>query len=171
MMLYADCTPPTVLLSDCSTVCLHLCNPFYTGINPNPSSFPFVSLNTSPLHQTGNHDKSRIASSVGQIYTRVLNMLLLTLPGTPTTYYGEEIGMENINVTQSEIQDPAGKYNAVSTGPGTKQQYAFQRVIISAARTDIKMFSGSNSCPVAAECQSGPAAVSNAVEWRHERRL
>lgn len=42
-------------------------------------------------------------------------MLLLTLPGTPTTYYGEELGMENINVTESEIQDPAGKYNAVST--------------------------------------------------------
>lgn len=41
-------------------------------------------------------------------------MLLLTLPGTPTTYYGEEIGMENINVTQSQIQDPAGKYNLVS---------------------------------------------------------
>lgn len=41
-------------------------------------------------------------------------MMLLTLPGTPTTYYGEEIGMENINVTQSQIQDPAGKYNAVS---------------------------------------------------------
>lgn len=40
--------------------------------------------------------------------------MLLTLPGTPTTYYGEEIGMENINVTQSQIQDPAGKYNAVS---------------------------------------------------------
>ncbi|XP_068184339.1 amino acid transporter heavy chain SLC3A1 isoform X2 [Antennarius striatus] len=60
----------------------------------------------------GNHDKSRIASSAGQTYTRVINMLLLTLPGTPTTYYGEEIGMENINVTESQIQDPAGKYNA-----------------------------------------------------------
>ncbi|XP_076600020.1 amino acid transporter heavy chain SLC3A1 [Chaetodon auriga] len=60
----------------------------------------------------GNHDKPRIASSAGRTYTRVINMLLLTLPGTPTTYYGEEIGMENINVTESQIQDPAGKYNA-----------------------------------------------------------
>lgn len=46
---------------------------------------------------------------------RLINMLLLTLPGTPTTYYGEEIGMENINITESQMQDPAGKYNKVST--------------------------------------------------------
>ncbi|XP_026212273.1 neutral and basic amino acid transport protein rBAT [Anabas testudineus] len=65
-----------------------------------------------PNWVVGNHDRPRISSSVGPIYTRVINMLLLTLPGTPTTYYGEEIGMENINVTQSQIQDPAGKYNA-----------------------------------------------------------
>lgn len=73
-------------------------------------------LSFSCLHcyQVGNHDKPRIASSAGQTYIRVINMLLLTLPGTPTTYYGEEIGMENINVTESQIQDPAGKYNAVS---------------------------------------------------------
>lgn len=42
-------------------------------------------------------------------------MLLLTLPGTPTTYYGEEIGMENINITDSQVQDPAGRYNTVSS--------------------------------------------------------
>ncbi|XP_059928865.1 neutral and basic amino acid transport protein rBAT [Gadus macrocephalus] len=59
----------------------------------------------------GNHDNGRIASSAGRGYTRVINMLMLTLPGTPTTYYGEEIGMENINIPHSQIQDPAGKYN------------------------------------------------------------
>lgn len=84
------------------------------------------SLSHSPLHlllyfsylhcyQVGNHDRSRISTSAGRIYVRAINMLLLTLPGTPTTYYGEEIGMENINVTASQIQDPFGKYNAVST--------------------------------------------------------
>ncbi|XP_026165636.1 neutral and basic amino acid transport protein rBAT [Mastacembelus armatus] len=65
-----------------------------------------------PNWVVGNHDKPRLASSAGQTFIRVINMLLLTLPGTPTTYYGEEIGMENINVTESQIQDPAGKYNA-----------------------------------------------------------
>ncbi|KAG8000243.1 Neutral and basic amino acid transport protein rBAT [Nibea albiflora] len=67
---------------------------------------------TPLVKESWNHDRPRIASSAGQTYVRVINMLLLTLPGTPTTYYGEEIGMENINVTDSQIQDPAGKYNA-----------------------------------------------------------
>ncbi|XP_041867021.1 neutral and basic amino acid transport protein rBAT [Melanotaenia boesemani] len=65
-----------------------------------------------PNWVVGNHDRPRISSTAGPIYVRVINMMLLTLPGTPTTYYGEEIGMENINVTDSQIQDPAGKYNA-----------------------------------------------------------
>uniref|UniRef100_A0A667XQF6 Amino acid transporter heavy chain SLC3A1 n=2 Tax=Myripristis murdjan TaxID=586833 RepID=A0A667XQF6_9TELE len=65
-----------------------------------------------PNWVVGNHDKPRITSSAGRRYIHVINMLLLTLQGTATTYYGEEIGMENINVTQSQIQDPAGKYNA-----------------------------------------------------------
>ncbi|XDV50151.1 hypothetical protein PO909_019255 [Leuciscus waleckii] len=55
----------------------------------------------------GNHDKPRIGSSAGKEYVRAINMLLLTLPGTPTTYYGEEIGMVNVNI--SVIQDPFGK--------------------------------------------------------------
>uniref|UniRef100_A0A9J8AWW6 Amino acid transporter heavy chain SLC3A1 n=1 Tax=Cyprinus carpio carpio TaxID=630221 RepID=A0A9J8AWW6_CYPCA len=59
-----------------------------------------------PNWVVGNHDKPRIGSSAGTEYIRAINMLLLTLPGTPTTYYGEEIGMVNVNV--SVIQDPFG---------------------------------------------------------------
>jgi alpha-glucosidase len=34
-------------------------------------------------------------------------MLLLTLRGTPTIYYGEEIGMEDVQIHTDDIQDPA----------------------------------------------------------------
>ncbi|CAI9571878.1 unnamed protein product [Staurois parvus] len=45
-----------------------------------------------PHWMVGSSRNSRIASRVGKDYVNVLNMLLLTLPGTPTTYYGEELG-------------------------------------------------------------------------------
>ncbi len=57
----------------------------------------------------GNHDQSRIASRVGAEQARVAAMLLLTLRGTPTMYYGEEIGMTNVLVPPAEVQDPAEK--------------------------------------------------------------
>ncbi|KAF3841886.1 hypothetical protein F7725_023837 [Dissostichus mawsoni] len=68
-----------------------------------------------PNWVVGNHDRSRIASSAGQIYVRVINMLLLTLPGTPTTYNGEEIGMENINVQKKEPGSVLAQYRFLST--------------------------------------------------------
>ncbi|NXG36148.1 SLC31 protein, partial [Dromaius novaehollandiae] len=49
-----------------------------------------------PNWAVGNPNSARISSRVGKEYVNVINMLLLTLPGTPITYYGEEIGMENI---------------------------------------------------------------------------
>ena len=36
----------------------------------------------------GNHDNQRIATKVGREQTRLAHMLLLTLRGTPTCYYG-----------------------------------------------------------------------------------
>ncbi len=54
----------------------------------------------------GNHDRARIATRVGAAQARVANMFLLTLRGTPTTYYGEEIGMENVVIPPEYIQDP-----------------------------------------------------------------
>ena len=35
-------------------------------------------------------------------------MLLLTLRGTPTFYYGDEIGLENGIIPPEKIQDPQG---------------------------------------------------------------
>jgi len=44
----------------------------------------------------GNHDNPRIATRAGPDLVRALSLLLLTLPGTPTAYYGDEIGMTNL---------------------------------------------------------------------------
>ncbi|EWY39337.1 alpha-amylase [Skermanella stibiiresistens SB22] len=54
----------------------------------------------------GNHDKPRIASRVGSAQARVAAMLLLTLRGTPTLYYGDELGMENVHIRSDQVQDP-----------------------------------------------------------------
>ncbi|KAK7097053.1 alpha-glucosidase-like isoform X2 [Littorina saxatilis] len=56
-----------------------------------------------------NHDNRRAASRMGELYVDAVNMVLLTLRGTPTTYYGEEIGMEDIFVSYQDTQDPFGK--------------------------------------------------------------
>lgn len=57
----------------------------------------------------GNHDNTRIATRVGSLQARVAAMLLLTLPGTLTMYYGEEIGMTNVLIPPDDVQDPAEK--------------------------------------------------------------
>ena len=57
----------------------------------------------------GNHDKSRIASRVGPRMARLAAMLLLTLRGTPTLYYGDEIGMTDVPIPADEVQDPFEK--------------------------------------------------------------
>jgi alpha-glucosidase len=54
----------------------------------------------------GNHDKSRIATRVGQAQARNAAMLLLTLRGTPTLYYGDEIGMSDVPIPADLVQDP-----------------------------------------------------------------
>jgi alpha-glucosidase len=55
----------------------------------------------------GNHDQHRIATRAGRDQARVAQMLLLTLRGTPTCYYGDEIGMENVPIPLAECRDPA----------------------------------------------------------------
>jgi alpha-glucosidase len=37
---------------------------------------------------------------------RVAAMLLLTLRGTPTLYYGDELGMEDVAIPAAKVQDP-----------------------------------------------------------------
>ena len=65
----------------------------------------------------GNHDQPRIASRVGLAQARVAAILLLTLRGTPTLYYGDEIGMRNGVIAPEEFQDPQGKNVGISRDP------------------------------------------------------
>jgi alpha-glucosidase len=54
----------------------------------------------------GNHDQHRLASHVGLAQARVAAMLLLTLRGTPTLYYGDELGMRDVAIPPELVQDP-----------------------------------------------------------------
>ncbi|XP_055913375.1 maltase A2-like [Eupeodes corollae] len=44
----------------------------------------------------GNHDLQRVASRVGDDLKDLVNVLIASLPGATITYYGEEIGMINV---------------------------------------------------------------------------
>ena len=57
----------------------------------------------------GNHDQPRVASRIGPERARLAQMLLLTLRGTPTVYYGDEIGMQDVDIPEHLIVDPPGK--------------------------------------------------------------
>src|SRR5947209_4924564 len=59
----------------------------------------------------GNHDRPRVATRVGREQARTAQMLLLTLRGTPTCYYGDELGMQNVALPLELIYDPVGKEN------------------------------------------------------------
>ena len=69
----------------------------YEGLLP-PGAWPNWVL--------GNHDNHRIASRVGPAQARVAAMLLLTLRGTPTLYYGDELGMLDVAIPPALAQDP-----------------------------------------------------------------
>jgi alpha-glucosidase len=59
----------------------------------------------------GNHDNPRIASRVGPDLSRTAQMLLLTLRGVPTLYYGDEICMRDAKVPPEAARDPQGIAN------------------------------------------------------------
>ena len=54
----------------------------------------------------GNHDRPRIATRAGREQARVAALLLLTLRGTPTLYYGDELGMQDVPIAAEQVQDP-----------------------------------------------------------------
>lgn len=102
---------------------------FYECINPTRSSpFNFEGINLPwdaeafkyfidefqsilkpnylPIYTLGNHDKHRLATRIGQPAARTAAMMLLTLPGMPFIYYGEEIGMVDVDLPLKFQKDP-----------------------------------------------------------------
>ncbi|MBV9235495.1 MAG: DUF3459 domain-containing protein [Xanthobacteraceae bacterium] len=64
-----------------------------------------------------NHDRPRVAARVGTRQARLAAMLLLTLRGTPTIYYGDEIGLSEAALTPDQIRDPL-EHNIPGLGIG-----------------------------------------------------
>jgi alpha-glucosidase len=65
----------------------------------------------------GNHDRPRLASRIGPEQARIAAMLLMTLRGTPTLYYGDEIGLRQAVIPPDQVQDPFEK-NVPGVGIG-----------------------------------------------------
>jgi len=70
-----------------------------------------------PNYVLGNHDQSRLATRIGPLQARAAAMLLLTLRGTPTLYYGDELGMKDVPIAPDQVRDPAEK-NQPGQGKG-----------------------------------------------------
>ena len=65
----------------------------------------------------GNHDQTRLATRLGVAQARAAAVLLLTLRGTPTMYYGDELGLPNAAIAPDQVRDPAEK-NQPGIGQG-----------------------------------------------------
>jgi alpha-glucosidase len=63
------------------------------------------------------HDCLRLAMRCQGEQTRVAAMLLLTLPGTPVHYYGEEIGMKGVPIPGEHAVDPQGRRTGRNRDP------------------------------------------------------
>jgi alpha-glucosidase len=62
-----------------------------------------------PTWALGNHDFHRLRMRAKADQPRVAAMLLLTLRGTPSVYYGDEIGMHDVPIPPELAEDPQGK--------------------------------------------------------------
>ena len=56
----------------------------------------------------GNHDEPRIATRLGHEQSKAAAVLLLTLRGTPTIYYGDELGFPEAQIGAGAVRDPWG---------------------------------------------------------------
>ncbi len=61
-----------------------------------------------PNYVLGTHDDQRLATRLGEQGSRQAAVLLLTLRGSPTLYYGDELGMREAEIPPERQQDPWG---------------------------------------------------------------
>ena len=61
-----------------------------------------------PNYVLGNHDERRLAARLGPERARLAALLLLTLRGTPTLYYGDELGLPDVAIPPNRVHDPMG---------------------------------------------------------------
>jgi glycosidase len=71
----------------------------YEGLCPTP---------LTPTIVFGNHDNNRSINRIKNNLqkARLLALFQLTARGVPVIYYGEEIGMENVNIPKKDAKDP-----------------------------------------------------------------
>jgi alpha-glucosidase len=70
-----------------------------------------------PTTTLDTHDQHRIVARAGLAQARVAAMLLLTQRGTPTLYYGDEIGMRGVDIPAEQAVDPQGRRTGRNRDP------------------------------------------------------
>jgi alpha-glucosidase len=89
--------------------------PLTAGVDPGRLREIIVAMEAAlppgawPNWVLGNHDERRIATRLGWEESKAMAVLLLTLRGTPTIYYGDEIGMVETDIPAELQQDPYGR--------------------------------------------------------------
>lgn len=79
------------------------------GKKTDPKSWPLG--RAWPNYNIGNHDNPRAASRFGHKLLDAMNMVIMMLQGSPITYYGDEIGMEDYDkASESEPADERNPY-------------------------------------------------------------
>ncbi|MEV0223924.1 alpha-amylase family glycosyl hydrolase [Streptomyces sp. NPDC050704] len=109
----------------------------------------------------GNHDEPRITSRLGADQARVAMLLAFTLRGTPTLYYGDELGLPDAHVPPHLAQDPWAR-----TGAGLGLGRDPQRSPMLWQDAPNAGFTASDTTPwlpLAAD----PATHSAAAQWDH----
>ncbi len=70
-----------------------------------------------PTTTLDTHDQLRIVARAGIEQARVAALLLLTQRGTPTIYYGDEIGMRGVAIPAEQAIDPQGRRTGRNRDP------------------------------------------------------